>query len=90
MQDLATLSSINYLAIVDGSVVLLLLLVVAVSIYITTYYDKLHPNDKTDSSSGDVIETPETYFVNINPFTGITGATMPAITEGNRITKRSD
>ena len=88
MQYIAALSSHDYLIIVDGSILLLLLLVTAIVVYITAYYDELHPNEITDTATSDVVETPEIYFVNISPFTGITGATMPAMTKGSRITKR--
>ena len=90
MPHLMNLSSFEYLMIIDGSIGLFLLLVVAAVIYITAYYDKLHPNEKIDVATDDSIQTPEIYFVNINPFTGMSGATTPATTKDNHITKRSD
>ena len=90
MQYLATLSRLNYLVIVDGSIVILLLLVIALIVYLTMFYDKLHPNEERDKETSAINGTPEMYFVNISPFTGMTGATTPAITKGNLITKRDN
>jgi len=84
------LSKLDYLFIVDGSIVILLLLVIALVIYITIFYDKHHPNEKIDKEASDTSGTPEIYFINISPITGITGATTPAITKDNLITKRDN
>ena len=39
------MSSDGYLAVINGSLVLLLALVIAVVIYITVYYEDRHPNE---------------------------------------------
>jgi len=84
------LSSFDYLAIVDASIVLLLLLVVAMIVYITGFYDEFHPTEKADAATWDGIDTPEIYFVKMHPLTGMTNTTSPAITKNNRITKSSE
>lgn len=90
MKTLMILSSFDYLAIVDASIVLLLLLVVAMIVYITGFYDELHPIEKADATTRDGIDTPEIYFVKMNTFTGMANTTSPAITKNNRITKSSE
>jgi len=90
MKTLIVLSSFNYLVIVDASIVLLLLLVVAMIVYITVFYDEFHPIEKADAATHDGIETPEIYFVRVDRFSGITNTTSPAITKNNRINKSSE
>ncbi len=90
MKTLMILSSFDYLAIVDASIVLLLLLVVAMIVYITGFYDEFHPIEKADATTRDGIDTPEIYFVKMNTFTGMANTTSPAITKNNRITKSSE
>ncbi len=89
MNHLIVLSSFDYLAIVYGSIILLLLLVVAMIVYITGFYDELHPIEKADVTTIDRTDTPEIYFVEMHPFTGLTNTTTPAVTKNNRITKSS-
>jgi len=90
MKTLMVLSSFDYLAIVDASIVLLLLLVVAMIIYITGFYDELHPIEKDDAATRDGIDTPEIYFVKMHQLTGMANTTPPAITNNNQITKDSE
>ena len=90
MKTLMVFSSFDYLVIVDASIVLLLLLVVAMIVYITGFYDELHPIEKADATTHDGIDTPEIYFVEMHAFNGMTNTTSPAITKNNRINKSSE
>ena len=90
MKTLIVLSSFDYLAIVAASIVLLFLLVVTMIVYIIGFYDELHPIKKANAATRDRIDTPEIYFVKMNPFTGMANMTSPAITKNNRITKSSE
>ena len=90
MKTLMVLSSFDYLAIVDASIVLLLLLVVAMIVYITGFYDELHPIEKADVAMRDGIDTPEIYYVKMHTLTGMVNMTSPEATKSNRITEKRE
>ena len=83
MKTLMILSSFDYLAIVDASIVLLLLLVIAMIIYITGFYDELHPIEKADVAKRGEIDTPEIYYVKMHTLTGMVNMTSPEVTKNN-------